>query len=296
MKAQTTPIHRSTTRVPQPRTLWGNAWCRLRRNHAAILGLMAMLLVATIASCAERCAPSPYDLQDMSATLQPIGTPGHLLGTDQLGRDLLSRLIYGARISLGVATLAQLLVLLIGMPIGLIAGSGGRWRDEILMRGTDIIYAFPDLLFVIVMLSVLGRNVFYVPVAMGLITWTTLARLVRAQVISLRTYDFVLAAEVIGVPTWQIVLRHILPHMLTPIIVTVTLGVPQFILLEATLSFIGIGAPPPMPSWGLMVNEGFTAIFSYPHLVVIPGSAIALTMLSCTFVGDGLRDALDPRQ
>ena len=213
----------------------------------------------------------------------------------QFGRYLLG-LLHGSRISLGVATLAQLLVLLIGMPIGLIAGSGGRWRDDILMRGTDIIYAFPDLLFVIVMLSVLGRNVFYVPMAMGLISWTTLARLVRAQVLSLRTCDFVLAAEVIGVPPWQIVLRHILPHMLTPIIVTVTLGVPQFILLEATLSFIGIGAPPPMPSWGLMVNEGFTAIFSYPHLVVIPGSAIALTMLSCTFIGDGLRDALDPRQ
>jgi ABC-type dipeptide/oligopeptide/nickel transport system permease subunit len=277
------------------RGLWSDAWRRLRRNKAAIVGLVAIVLLGLVALFADLLAPYPYDQQNIQSVFRPVGTPGFLLGTDQLGRDLLSRLIHGTRISLGVAVLAQAIVLLVGVPVGLIAGYGPRWLDNLLMRFTDIMYAFPDLLFVIIILSVLGRDVLFVPIAIGIVNWTTMARLVRGQVLSVREQDFVQAARALGVPSWRIVLRHLLPNVLTPVIVAVTLGVPQYILLEATLSFIGIGAPPPMPSWGLMINDGFNSIFSYPHLVLLPGVAIALTMLSFTFLGDGLRDALDPR-
>ncbi|MFL5804534.1 MAG: ABC transporter permease [Roseiflexaceae bacterium] len=277
-----------------PRSLWSDAWRRLRRNKAALLGLLIVLLLGAVALFADRLAPYPYAEQHIDRVFQPIGAPEYPLGTDQLGRDLLSRLIYGARISFGVALLAQAIVLALGLPIGLIAGAGSPALDNLLMRATDIIYAFPDLLFVIIILAVLGRNILFVPIAIGLVNWPTMARLVRGQVLSLKQQDFIVAARALGVPGGRIMLRHLLPNTLTPIIVAVTLGIPQYILLEAMLSFIGIGAPPPMPSWGAMINEGFDAIFSFPHMVALPGIAIALTMLSFTFLGDGLRDALDP--
>jgi oligopeptide transport system permease protein len=277
------------------RSLWSDAWRRLRRNRAAVASSVVVVLLAVVAIFADALAPYPYAEQHIRDTFKPIGTPGYLLGTDQLGRDLLSRLIYGTRISFGVAVLAQLITLAIGVPLGLLAGSGSRTLDNIIMRVTDVIYAFPDLLFVIIIMAVLGRNVLFVPIAIGIVNWTTMARLVRGQALSLRERDFVLAARALGVPPWRIMLQHMLPNALTPIIVAVTLGVPQFIMLESTLSFIGIGAPPPIPSWGLMINDGFNSIFSYPHMVVLPGLAIAITMLSFAFLGDGLRDALDPR-
>jgi oligopeptide transport system permease protein len=277
------------------RSLWSDAWRRLRRNRAAVAGLIVAVLLCLIALLADVLSPYPYALQHIQSVRKPMGTPGYILGTDTLGRDVLSRMIYGARISLGVALLAQFFVLIIGVPIGLIAGAGSRRLDNLLMRFTDIMYAFPDLLFVIIILSVLGRNVLFVPIAIGIVNWTTMARLVRGQVLSLKELDYVMAARALGVPRWRVIIHHLLPNALTPIIVAVTLGVPQYILLEATLSFIGIGAPPPIPSWGLMIGEGFDSIFSLPHLVVLPGIAIALTMLSFTFLGDGLRDALDPR-
>jgi oligopeptide transport system permease protein len=285
----------SPEQVKQRRTLWSDAWRRLRRNKAALAGLFVALLLGLIALFADVLAPYPYAEQHITKVFQPIGTPAFPLGTDQLGRDLLSRLIYGARISLGVALLAQAIILLIGVPIGLIAGAGSHRLDNLLMRFTDIMYAFPDLLFVIIILSVLGRNILFVPIAIAIVNWTGLARLVRGQVLSLKEKEFIEAARTVGDTQAQIIVRHLLPNALTPIIVAVTLGVPQFILLESVLSFIGIGAPPPMPSWGLMINDGFNSIFSYPHIVILPGVVIALTMLSFTFLGDGLRDALDPR-
>jgi oligopeptide transport system permease protein len=286
----TQPVERMQPR----RSLWSDAWRRLRRNTAALLGLGIVLLLSLVAVFAGTLAPYPYDAQHIDHIFAPIGAPGFPLGTDQLGRDILSRLIYGARISLGVALLAQLIVLALGVPVGLIAGAGPRALDSVLMRLTDIMYAFPDLLFVIIILAVLGQNVLFVPIAIGIVNWTTMARLVRGQILSLKERDFILAARELGVPWTRILVRHLLPNALTPVIVAVTLGIPQYILLEATLSFIGIGAPPPMPSWGAMINEGFNAIFSFPHMVILPGIAIALTMLSFTFLGDGLRDALDP--
>jgi len=276
------------------RGLWSDAWRRLGHNKAALLGLLIVLLLGLIAILADRLAPYPYAEQHVDQIFAPIGAPRFLLGTDQLGRDMLSRLIYGARISLGVALLAQMIVLALGLPIGLVAGAGSPALDNALMRITDVIYAFPDLLFVIIILAVLGQNILFVPIAIGVVNWTTMARLVRGQVLSLKEQDFILAARALGVGRRRIIIRHMLPNALTPIIVAVTLGIPQYILLEATLSFIGIGAPPPTPSWGAMINEGFNAIFSFPRMVLLPGIAIALTMLSFTFLGDGLRDALDP--
>src|SRR5262245_6333667 len=284
----------SFARIQPRRSLWSDAWRRLKRNRAALLGLAIVLLLGAIAIFADRLAPYSYAEQHVDKIFQPIGAPEFALGTDQLGRDMLSRLIYGARISLGVALLAQAIVLALGVPIGLIAGAGSPALDNALMRITDVIYAFPDLLFVIIILAVLGQNILFVPIAIGIVNWTTMARLVRGQALSLKQRDFILAARALGVPRRRVILRHLLPNALTPIIVAVTLGIPQYILLEATLSFTGIGAPPPMPSWGAMINEGFNSIFSFPQMVILPGAAIALTMLSFTFLGDGLRDAVDP--
>jgi oligopeptide transport system permease protein len=171
---------------PKPRSLWSDAWRRLRRNKAALLGLAMIVFLVLVAVFADVIAPYPYDEQHIQDVFKPVGTPGYLLGTDQLGRDLLSRLIYGARISLGVALLAQLIVLVIGLPLGIIAGAGSRTLDNLLMRFTDIMYAFPDILFVIIILSVLGRNLLFVPIAIGIVNWTTKARLVRGQVLSLK--------------------------------------------------------------------------------------------------------------
>ena len=277
------------------RGLWGDAWRRLCRNRAALCGLLGVVVLLLVALCAPLLAPYPFDAQHIERTFAPIGTPAFPLGTDELGRDELSRLLYGARISLGVSVVAQLLVLLLGLPIGLLAGMGSGRLDGLLMRWTDVMYALPDLLVVIVLLAVFGHNLLLVPLVIGGTAWTTLARLVRARVLSLRYQEFVVAAEALGIPRRRLLLRHILPNTLTPVIIAVTFGVPRYIMLEATLSFLGLGAPPPLPSWGTMVSDGYSAVFSFPHLVLLPGGLIALTMLSFAFLGDGLRDALDPQ-
>ena len=277
------------------RGLWGDAWRRLCRNRAALCGLLGVVMLLLVALGAPLLAPYPFDAQHIERTFAPIGTRAFPLGTDELGRDELSRLLYGARISLGVSVVAQLLVLLLGLPIGLLAGMGSGRLDGLLMRWTDVMYALPDLLVVIVLLAVFGHNLLLVPLVIGGTAWTTLARLVRARVLSLRYQEFVVAAGALGIPRRRLLLRHILPNTLTPVIIAVTFGVPRYIMLEATLSFLGLGAPPPLPSWGTMVSDGYAAVFSFPHLVLLPGGLIALTMLSFAFLGDGLRDALDPQ-
>ena len=198
----------SLARIQPRRSLWSDAWRRLKRNRAALLGLAIVLLLGAIAIFADRLAPYPYAEQHVDKIFQPIGTPGFPLGTDQLGRDTLSRLIYGARISLGVALLAQAIVLALGVPIGLIAGAGSPALDNAVMRITDVIYAFPDLLFVIIILAVLGQNILFVPIAIGIVNWTTMARLVRGQTLSLKKRDFILAAQALGVPRHRRRLRQ----------------------------------------------------------------------------------------
>ncbi len=227
----------------------------------------------------------------------------HYLGTDELGRDLLSRLMDGARISLTVALVVQFVVLVIGIPVGAAAAWFGGRMDSILMRITDVVYAYPDLLFII-LLGVAFKETFFgramdglllVFVAIGLTSWVTMARLVRGQLLSLKETEFVEAAKAIGVADRKIVTRHLLPNATGPIIVAVTLGIPAAILAEATLAFIGIGVQAPRASWGSLVADGNAYVRSFPHLVIFPAIAIAVALISFTFLGDGLRDALDPK-
>jgi len=308
MASVTSPVY-GDLRTRRAAGLWSDAFARLRRNRLAILGLFFVVLLFLAGIFGPFVAPWPYDYQDLEAVFAGGGGPlpplaaGHLLGTDQLGRDLLSRLLDGARISVSVAIVVQLVVLAIGVPIGALAGWFGGRLDNLLMRFTDIVYAFPDLLFIII-LSVAFRETFFgraldgllmVFVAIGLTSWVTVARLVRGQLLSLKEMEFVEAARAIGVPDAKIVTRHLLPNAVGPIIVAVTLGIPGAILAEATLAYIGIGVQPPRASWGSLIAEGQKFIRSEPHLVVFPAIAIAIALVAFTFLGDGLRDALDPK-
>jgi oligopeptide transport system permease protein len=289
--------------------LWSDAWSRLRKNRLAVLGLIMVIAVLFVGVFGPILAPYPYQAQDLKAVAAagggplPPGSPGHILGTDQLGRDLLSRLMDGARISVTVAFVVQLVILAIGVPIGALAGWFGGRLDNLLMRFTDIIYAFPDLLFII-LLSVAFRETAFgraldglllVFVAIGLTAWVTVARLVRGQLLSLKETEFIEAAKAIGVPDRKIVTRHLLPNGIGPVIVAVTLGIPGAILAESTLAYIGIGVQPPRASWGSLIAEGQKWIRSEEHLVLFPAIAIAVALISFTFLGDGLRDALDPK-
>jgi oligopeptide transport system permease protein len=293
----------------KPTSLWGDAWGRLRRNKLALIGAAIVILLFFVAIFGPLLTPFPYQAQDFTSIAKnnyqviPPFKFGHILGTDQLGRDILSRLMDGARISMSVALVVQAVVLLIGMPIGAAAGWFGGRMDSILMRITDVVYAFPDLLFII-LLGVAFRETAFgkaldglliVFIAIGLVNWVTMARLVRGQLLSLKEQDYVEAARAIGVSDFRIVTRHLLPNAIGPVIVAVTLGIPSAILTEATLSLIGLGVQPPRASWGSLIAFGEPYIRSQPHLLIFPAVAIALALVSFTFLGDGLRDALDPK-
>lgn len=284
-------------------SLWRDAWRRLLRNKAAVVGGVVVVILLLSAVFAPYLAPYPYDKQQVTVETVDQGPSwAHWMGTDNLGRDLFSRLLNGARISIGVGLVVQLIVLLLGVPIGAIAGFAGGRVDNLLMRITDVTYAFPDLLFVIILMTALRdtgiakiwSGLFLVVLAIGVVHWTTMARLVRGQILSLKEKEFVEAARAVGASDSRLILRHLLPNTIGPVIVAVTLGIPAAVMLEATLSFIGIGVQPPNASWGTLIQDGFNAITSYPHEIVFPCIAVAVTMLSFTFLGDGLRDALDP--
>lgn len=278
----------------QPRGFWSRALGRLLRNRLAVAALVLIGGLALVGLLAPLVAPHDPSAQDLRDT---FATPGldHVMGTDNLGRDWFSRLLYGARLSLSVGFVTQAVVLAIGVPLGLAAGYWGRWADSAIMRFTDLVYAFPDLLLIILLRSVLGGSVFTLFLIIGLVTWVDVARLVRGQALSLKEREYVEAARSMGATDAAIMLRHLLPNLAGPLVVVVAFGVPRAVFIEAALSFIGIGVNPGTPSWGTMVQEGYAAIFSFPHLVIFPAAAIALLMLAFTFVGDGLRDALDPR-
>ena len=218
------------------------------------------------------------------------------LGTDNLGRDMLSRMIYGARVSMLVGLGAQIIIIAIGVPIGAVSGAIGGRVDVILTRFIDVMYAFPQLLFVILVMSMLGAGLMNIFIAIGLTGWVGIARQTRAQVLSLKEKEFVEGARALGAGFVRTLMKHVLPNALTPIVVSVTFGIPEAIFTEAALSFIGVGINPPTPSWGQMVGEGQQYLRSYWHLCVFPSIAIAVTMLAFTFFGDGVRDALDPKQ
>ena len=285
--------------APEQIGLWTDALQRFRRNPFAQLGVVAvgfLLLVAVSAPLLTHFGllADPLAQKTSDNYLNPL-SPGHPLGTDSLGRDLLSRLIYGSQVSLTIGVLVQAIILVIGGSIGLTAGYLGGRVDNLLMRFTDVMYAFPDLLFLLIIMATLGPSFWNIFIAIGLVGWVGLARLVRGQVLSIKEKEFVEAARAAGSSPLKIIFRHLVPNSLGPVIVSLTFGIPSAIFLEAILSYLGVGIRPPQPSWGVMINDGFVSVWAHPHLVMAPAAAVALTMLSFTFLGDGLRDAIDPR-
>ena len=273
---------------------WHDALRRLRRNRLAMLGLGVLAGLVICSLLAPWITPYPFDRTDLRYGARPPSS-AHLLGTDELGRDLLTRILYGARISFAVGILATLVSLTIGVTYGSVAGSSGGRLDHLMMRVVDILYGLPFMFFVIILMVIFGRNIFNLFVALGAVQWLTMARIVRAQVMSLKTREFVLSAQAIGASASRIVTRHLLPNALGPIVVYATLTVPAVMLEEAFLSFLGLGVQPPMASWGSLASEGAAAMETYPWLILFPGLALTVTLLSLNFLGDGLRDALDPQ-
>jgi oligopeptide transport system permease protein len=286
---------------PEQIGLWKDAWQRFRRNPIAVIGLVLVIVVTLLAIFARIAftfhIPVLQDYLAQDPVHADLGwfSPGHLLGSDYLGRDILSRLLYGAGISLTIGVLTQVIYLFIGALVGLTAGYFGGRVDNLLMRFVDVWYAFPDLLFLLVVVSVFGASLFTIFFAIGLIYWVDLARLIRGQVLSIKEKEFVEGARAAGSSPLKIILRHLVPNAIGPVIVSLTFGIPRAIFLEATLSFLGAGIVPPTPSWGVMIQQGYDSIFAHPEEVLSPAIAIALTMLSFSFIGDGLRDSLDPR-
>jgi len=299
--ASVSPTAASTVTIGgvRPRTkgtsLTRDALRRLRRNRLAMVGLIVVLFLALVAIFADVLAPYPYTKVNFSR-LNEAPSRDYPLGTDQIGRDLLSRMIYGARVSMLVGLGAQVIVVSLGVPIGALSGYLGGRTDLLLTRLIDVMYAFPRLLFVILVMSMLGAGLMNIFIAIGLTGWVGIARQTRAQVLGIKEKEFVDGARALGAGFMRVLAKHVLPNALTPIVVAVTFGIPEAIFTEAALSFIGVGINPPTPSWGQMVGEGQQYLRSYWHLCVFPSIAIAVTMLSFTFFGDGVRDALDPKQ
>jgi ABC-type dipeptide/oligopeptide/nickel transport system permease subunit len=268
----------------------------------AFASLLLLSLIILSALFAPLIAPYGFAKQDLGHRIQPPSS-AHLLGTDDLGRDSLTRLLYGARISLSVALCVEALVISLGLLVGLSAGYIGGRTDSLLMRITDVMLAFPDILLAILLLGTLGAavsspaaSIGLVIVALGVTGWPPLARLVRGQVLSLRKREFVEAARALGATNGRILRRHILPNLLSPILVAVTVDAAGVILAEATLSFLGIGVQRPFPSWGRMINDALDYYRSEPRLLLLPSILLSVTVLALNFLGDGLRDALDPRR
>jgi peptide/nickel transport system permease protein len=254
--------------------------------------LVTLIIIAVGAPYIAPHDPLKMNLRD---ALQPPGTPGHILGTDELGRDTLSRLIYGSRVSLSVGLIVVIISGSIGVVLGAISGYFGGIIDMIIMRLVDVLMAFPFLILAIAVVSILGASLTNVMITLGLVSWTSYARLVRGMVLSLREAEFVAAARVIGTKHWKIILRHILPNVLGIVIVQATFGAAVAILSASALSFLGMGAQPPMAEWGAMLSTAKQNMRTQPVLAIAPGLAIMITVLAINFVGDALRDALDPR-
>ncbi|HRE49393.1 MAG TPA: ABC transporter permease [Aggregatilineales bacterium] len=340
-RGSATPIqlgNNEPTTYVKGQSLWADAWKRLRRNRMAMVGLIIIAMIVITALFADRLAPRHYAADNLAQnnavpswlpfifpTVKPVGTEGgyaklndsYPLGADSNGRDLLSRLMYGTRISLGVAIVGPLVSLLLGLLIGSLSGYVGGWVDSLLMRFVDLMYAFPALLLIILMMAVFRSSfadtqpgtfayemnkldrafggMLFIFIGIGLTSWEGMARLARGQVLSIKQREYVQAARSIGMTHRQIMFRHVMPNILGPLIVAETLAIPAYISTEAFLSFIGLGVNPPTPSWGSMIQSGAQAIKSYPNQAIFPALALALTMIAFNFLGDGLRDALDPR-
>ena len=278
----------------QGTSLWLGAWRRLRKNRMAVAGGATLLVFVVIALLTPWIAPYGYETQNLDLGASPPSAQ-HWLGTDVFGRDVLTQIMYGGRVSLAVGFIATAVALLIGVTWGAVAGYVGGRVDAVMMRLVDILYALPFMIFIVLLMVVFGRNVLLLFLAIGAVEWLTMARIMRAQVQSLRQQEFVEAAISLGLSPTAIIRRHVVPNALGPIIVYTTLTIPSVMLLEAFLSFLGLGIQPPQTSWGLLISYGAETMEEYPWLLIFPGLALTLTLFSLNFLGDGLRDALDVR-
>ena len=275
-------------------SLGRDAWHRLRKNRLAIAGLVLLLLMVLIVLVGPWCSPYSYETQDRALGATPPSW-SNWCGTDTLGRDVLTRMLYGGRISLMVGFLATAVSLTIGVLYGAVAGFAGGRADAVMMRAVDILYTMPFTVIVIILTVYLGKSLVLLFMAIGAVEWLTMSRIVRAQVQSLMKKEFIEAARVMGLSRRRIVLRHLIPNALGPIIVYATLTIPNVMLLEAFVSFLGLGVQAPMSSWGLLIKVGAESMEEYPWMLIYPSLALSLTLFSLNFLGDGLRDALDPR-
>ncbi len=275
-------------------SLWHDAWLRLRKNRLAVFGGAALIIITLFCLAGPWLSPYTYDQQDFAQYAKPPSAQ-HWFGTDKLGRDQMTRSMHGGRISLGVGICATLVSLTIGVLYGAVAGFLGGKTDAAMMRIVDILYALPFTVFVILLMVVFGRNIVLLFVAIGAVEWLTMARIVRGQVQSLRKQEFIEAALALGLSRRRIILRHMIPNVLGPVAVYTTLTIPAVMLLEAFLSFLGLGVQPPMSSWGTMIKDGAELMEEFPWLLIIPAAFFSLTLFSLNFLGDGLRDALDVR-
>ena len=275
-------------------SLWQDAWRRLRKNRLALFGLVVLMTFIVIAILTPWIAPYAYDAQDLDLGATPPSAENRL-GTDIFGRDLMTQIMYGGRVSLAVGFGATAVALLIGVTWGAIAGYVGGRVDAVMMRLVDILYALPFMIFIVLLMVVFGRNMLLLFLAIGAVEWLTMARIMRGQVQSLRQQEFVEAAISIGLSPATIIRRHMIPNALGPVIVYTTLTIPSVMLLEAFLSFLGLGIQPPQTSWGLLISYGAETMEEFPWLLIFPGLALTLTLFSLNFLGDGLRDALDVR-
>ncbi|MEO0368894.1 MAG: ABC transporter permease [Pseudomonadota bacterium] len=275
-------------------SLWADAWIRLKKNKLALFSLYVVAFLIIIAILTPWIAPYGYEEQNLDLGATPPSA-AHWFGTDLFGRDMLTRVMYGGRISLAVGFIATAVALLIGVAWGTIAGYIGGRTDAVMMRIVDALYALPFIIFIILLMVVFGKSILLLFLAIGAVEWLTMARIVRGQVLTIRHQEYIEAAKSMGLSTAHILWKHVVPNSLGPIIVYATLTVPQVMLLEAFLSFLGLGIQPPMSSWGLLISYGAEVMEDSPWLLIFPGLALSITLFALNFLGDGLRDALDPK-
>jgi oligopeptide transport system permease protein len=287
------PAELTPDRLEQGSSLWQDAWSRLRKNKLAVFGGGMLCLLTLLCVIGPFFSQSYHDQNlDLGATAPSLA---HWLGTDTLGRDLFARILYGGRVSLMVGLVATIVALVIGVTYGAVAGFFGGKVDAAMMRIVDILYAMPFTIFVILLMVFFGRNIFLLFFAIGAVEWLTMARIVRGQIMSIKKMEYIEAARSLGLGKRRIIFRHMIPNVLGPIIVYTTLTIPAVMLLEAFLSFLGLGVQPPMSSWGVLIKDGAEKMEEFWWLLVFPGGVFSLTLFSLNFLGDGLRDALDVR-
>ena len=278
------------------RSLWVDARRRLFLNKAAVISLFTLIIISIVSVFGPFFLQYNFSDTDWGSIYQPPSfETGHYLGTDGNGRDLLVRILHGGRLSLSIGLIATFVSVFIGVLYGTIAGFFGGKLDIFMMRIVEILYAMPYLIFVIILMVVFGRNIYFLFIAIGAVEWLTMARIVRGQVIGLKNQEFVMAAKAMGVSNFSMFRKHLLPNILGPIAVYATLTIPQVMLLEGFLSFLGLGIQPPMSSWGTLIKDGVESMEEYSWLLIYPGITFTITLFALNFFGDGLRDALDPK-